>query len=180
MAVSPVFRSWVAGEIVTASYMNTNIRDAGNFFLAWPVCETRQTVAQSIATGGAGAPLLFDFNDSDTDGGHSTVTNTSRYTGKTAGRFQFSGASSFAANGTGRRACLWYVNNVTGSAGQVAINATATGDAQIPARARTYFLNGSTDYVELWAWHDSGVTLSTLATPVQLQPNMSVRMVGTT
>lgn len=154
--------------------MNTNIRDAGNFFLSWPVCEARQTVVQSIPTGVL-TGLLFNVNDIDTDGGHSTVTNTSRYTGKTAGRYQLAGATSWVSSTPGTRAALWAANG----AGAMAASQLA-GTGQVAARTRTFFLNGTSDYVELFVFQDSGGAVNTDLGVVHVQPNMSIRMVGTT
>lgn len=180
MATIPVFRTWVAGEIVTAAFLNANVRDAGNFFLSWPVAELRQTVAQSIANGGTGAALLFDVEDIDTDNGHSTVTNTSRYTGQTAGRFQLSGASHLAANVTGRRGCWWRLNAADVAASMSLGPASAAFDMASVSRVRTIVLNGSTDYVELVAYQESGGALLTTVTSASGgQSSMSVRMVGT-
>lgn len=176
MATLPVFRTWVAGEIVTAAFMNTNIRDAGNFFLSWPVAELRQTVAQSIAN--LGATITFDVEDIDTDNGHSTVTNTSRYTPQTAGRFQFSGGSVWAANATGRKGNWWMRNAglVNGSSAVVASTATLT--LAVPARTMTMAANGSTDFMELFGYQESGGALNTAVSTID-QSSMSVRMVGT-
>lgn len=181
MANLPVFRTWVAGEVVTAAYFNSNVRDAGNFFLSWPVAEIRQTVAQSFPNITQNA-LTLDTNDIDTDGGHSTSVNPTRYTGKTPGRFQGSGMVSFVSNATGRRLCLWIKNGTTSvNSGQAGAQTITSGNGtQVPARTVTTFLNGTTDYIELQAYQDSTVALNTDVSVVAVQPGMSVRMVGTT
>jgi hypothetical protein len=178
MATIPSFRTWVTGEVVTAAFMNSNIRDAGNFFLSWPVFEGRQTVAQSIANASF-VPITFDTEDIDTDNGHSTSTNTSRYTGQTQGRFQISGAIGYAANATGRRATGLSLNGAPINGGQTASPATTINDAEYPTRTKTMFLNGSTDYVEIVAYQESGGALNTFATTGG-QSSFSARMVGTT
>ena len=178
MATLPSFRTWVAGEIVTAAYLNSNVRDAGNFFLSWPVCETRQTLAQSL-TNSTATTILYDTNDIDTDSGHSTSTNTSRYTGKTAGRFQISGGIGYASNATGQRWVEWQKNGTSINGGGV-LAAPVNGQiTRLPARTMTVFLNGSTDYVELMGLQTSGGALNTAVSAAD-QPTLSVRMVGTT
>lgn len=178
MATIPSFRTWVAGEIVTAAYMNTNIRDAGNFFLSWPVCETRQGAAQSLPNNTL-TNILFDTNDIDTDGGHSTSVNTDRYVGKTAGRFQVSGGVGYAAGvGTWRVAEIQKNGAAINIGSHIAIPNSGTTH-RMPTRTLTLSLNGTTDYVTIVAFQNSGGALNT-ATTTGDQSHMSVRMVGTT
>lgn len=179
MATLPSFRTWVAGEIVTAAYLNANVRDAGNFFLSWPVFEGRQTVAQSIANSTSVA-ITFDTEDIDTDNGHSTVTNTSRYTPQTAGRFQISGGYTFVANATGvRNADIW--KNGSGvNAGSASYPANGSQISRYSTRAMTQTANGSTDFFEIAAFQTSGGALNTDVSLGLSQSSFSVRMVGTT
>lgn len=177
MATVPTFRTWVTGEIVTAAELNSNIRDAGNFFLSWPVFEGRQTVSQSIPNT-TSTPVAIDVEDVDTDGGHSISTNTSRYTPATAGRFQLSGGISYAANATGARiAELW--KNGAPINGSSAIYTWLAGiTTRCPTRTMTAYANGASDYFELYAYQSSGGALSTSIIPSE-QSTFSVRMVGT-
>lgn len=177
MATLPSFRTWVAGEIVTAAYFNTNVRDAGNFFLSWPVFEGRQTVAQALASG-ANTALLFDTEDIDTDNGHSTVTNTDRYTPQTAGRFQISGKVSFAANATSYRGAVILKNGAVIN-GADTIHPPISGVTHRQATPTlTQLANGTTDYFQIAGTHAIGAPLNTSIAAVE-QPTFSVRMVGT-
>lgn len=65
----------LSGEPIRASDRDTQ-------YLA----RVRATATQSINDSSA-TPLLFDTDDVDDDGGHSTVTNTSRYTAQRDGRY---------------------------------------------------------------------------------------------
>jgi hypothetical protein len=178
MATIPVEITWTTGQVVTAAQLNSNLRDAVNFLLSWPVCELRQTVAQSVANN-TDTPLSMDAEEIDTDNMHSTVTNTSRVTAQTAGRFQLSGGTSYASNTTGRRAASYRLNGAPMLGTQAAITAAgATADVQPTGRTLTTYLNVG-DYVELVAYQDSGGSLNTQVTTGQ-QPRFSVRMVGTT
>lgn len=179
MATLPAFRTWVAGEIVTAAFMNTNIRDPGNFFLSWPVFEGRQTAGQSIPNGTPTA-LLFDAEDIDTDNGHSTSVNTSRYTPVTAGRFQISGGFTFVANATGVRNCDLWKNGASINAGSASYPANGANIARYPVRTMTMTANGTTDFFELAAFQSSGGALLTDVSLGLSQSGFSVRMVGTT
>lgn len=177
MATLPVFRTWVAGEIITAAYMNTNIRDAGNFFLSWPVFEGRQTVAQSMASGSISL-ILYDIEDIDTDNGHSTVTNTDRYTPQTAGRFQLGGKVSFAANATSFRQALLLKNNAQVGGGDNVLPPVSGVSHRMNTPTMTLYANGSGDYFQIGAGQSTGGALNTSVVAAE-QSIMSVRMVGT-
>lgn len=173
MGTLPSFRTWVSGEVVTAAYFNANVRDAGNFFVAVPIAELRQTTNQSIPSATYTA-LLFDSEDVDSDNAHSTVTNTSRYTAQTSGWFRFDGGCSFAANATGRRILAWFKNGSIINGNTVMLgNAGGGATTDIPARSKLIQMNGSTDYVELSAYQESGGALLTFANSSE-QPHMSV------
>lgn len=176
--IVPVFRTWVAGEIVTAAYMNTNIRDAGNFFVAVPLAVLRQTVAQSIPNG-AFTALLLDTEDIDRDGGHSTVTNTSRYTAQTAGWYTFQGSINFTANVTGQRTIVFRPNGgaATTYKNKVQIPMAGTVGSGSVVTTATFSMNGTTDYVEILGWQNSGGALLTYITD-EGNPSMAVRWVS--
>ena len=179
MATTPVFRTWVAGEVVTAAYFNANVRDAGNFFLSVPTLEARQTVAQSIANSATSA-LSMDTEDFDNDNMHSTVTNSSRATPVTAARYQVSGATSYVSNATGSRHAEIWKNGAALNGGGASMQTDSAGvSTRQPTRTLTLPMNGTTDYVEIVAFQTSGVGLNTDVTGIT-QPTLSVRWVGTT
>lgn len=176
MATVPSFRTWVVGELVTASFMNTNIRDAGNFLTAVPIFAGHATVAQSIPTN-TGTSLLIDTEDTDPDSGHSTVTNTARYTAQTAGWWRFGGGGSLAANATGARLC-WVDKN---GAGQ--LNGSATSFAPTAANppemtVKTGFVNLLVnDFVQIQLFQSSGGALLTVIAGVEAQPSFNMQWV---
>lgn len=179
MASVPSFRTWVTGEIATATYFNANVRDAGNFFLSLPVCECRQTVAQSIPNV-SGTALSFNTNDVDTDSGHSTVTNNSRYTAKTRGRFQVSGGISYAAHAdSNAREVEIQVNGASIGGTDICVIGFSADNTRIGTRVKSIFLNGSTDFVQIVGFQASGGALNTVISSAQ-QPHMNVRWIGTT
>ena len=176
MATVPVYRTWVAGEVVTAAYFNANVRDAGNFWLTVPVAEIRQTVAQSLTTA-VGANITFDTEDTDNDNGHSTVTNTDRYVPKTAGRFQICGGVGFASGaGTLRSADINF--NGTTFAG-CSTTTTPVGGGfthRMGTKMITRQVNGNTDFFTIQALQNSGGALLTAVAGLE-QSTMSVRWV---
>jgi hypothetical protein len=175
MGTVPTFRTWVVGELVTASFMNTNIRDGGNFLTAVPTFEGRQTVAQSIPNS-SGTAVLLDTEDIDSDGGHSTVTNTSRYTAQTAGWYRYGGACSLAANATGTR-IVWVNKNAATVAGTAATGvASASIAPAIAMRSRLVQL-ALTDFLEMIMFQNSGVAQNTVISGVESQPSLGLQWV---
>lgn len=176
--IVPVFRTWVAGEIVTAAYMNTNIRDAGNFFVAVPLAVLRQTVAQSFPTG-AFTALLLDTEDIDRDGGHSTVTNTSRYTAQTSGWYSFQGSINFAVSTVGQRTIVFRPNGgaATTYKNKMQIPMAGTVGTGSIVTSATFFMNGTTDYVEVLGYQNTAGALLTWVTD-EGNPSMNVRWVS--
>jgi hypothetical protein len=173
----PSFRTWVAGEIVTAAYMNANVRDAGNFMIGQPIAFLRQATLQSIPNN-AFTSISLDTSDVDSDGGHSNITNNSRYTGKTAGWFQFSGGISIVVNATGARGAAWAKNGAAVSGGGALIQTVAaTFPTWVAARTIPIQLNGTTDFVEIQAFQNSGGALNTSTGSANDQPSMAVRWV---
>ncbi|WP_084963761.1 hypothetical protein [Thermoactinospora rubra] len=89
MATIPSPRTWTVGELVTAAKMNADLRDGLNFLLAPPLAALRKSVNQLIPQTSP-TEVTWDVEDIDRDGGHSNVTNPSRYTAQTAGWYQVS------------------------------------------------------------------------------------------
>ncbi|MFD9949814.1 hypothetical protein ACFWYW_55905 [Nonomuraea sp. NPDC059023] len=89
MATLPSPRTWTVGELLTAAKLNLDLRDGLNFLLSPPLAVLRKSGNQSIPQS-ASTEVTWDVEDIDRDGGHSTVSNTSRYTSQTAGWYNFS------------------------------------------------------------------------------------------
>lgn len=169
MATVPVTRTWVAGEVVTAAYMNNNITAVLGWLLAPAIVQLRQIVAQSLPDG-AFTALTFTAEDVDSTGMHSTSVNTTRATSVYPGWYYFSASSSTAANGTGRRGGQWAVNGTTLNAASTLVP-PHTAAVVIPSKGLLIFLNVG-DYVEYKAYQNSTAALSTLVTS-QEQSNMT-------
>ena len=91
--------------------MGHQVRDNLEFLIDPPACSVFNTVAQSLATGSA---TVLDANSEnfDNDAMHSNVTNNSRITVQTAGRYLFYTRVEFAANATGVREIRFNKNGV--------------------------------------------------------------------
>ena len=73
---------------------------AGGTTVAKDLAYLRRTTSQSL-TASVWTATLFDAEDIDAANGHSTTTNTSRYTAVAAGKYRITGAVSFTwASGT--------------------------------------------------------------------------------
>jgi hypothetical protein len=152
----PVEITWVTGQIVSAAQLNANLRDAINFLLAPPMAVLRQTVSQSLPTG-VWTPVNLDSEDLDRDGGHSTVTNTSRYTSQTPSWYGVDLTGSFTnAAATGLRGLAFRLNGVTKSRKQQAAGTTFP----ILNTSGKIFLNVG-DYLESVLYQDTAVSLGT-------------------
>jgi hypothetical protein len=174
MGTVPTALTYVTGQILTASQLNGNPGATwGAFVLSGPAALLRQTSGQSIPNN-VGTAVTFDAEDLDSDNGHSTVTNTSRYTAQTAGWLWVAGLVAHGSSTAGdNRGCFWAVNGVTLNASNVAIPPRGgTGATTIPAITRLIQVAAG-DFVELMAIHNAGAALSTLAAG-QNQCSMSV------
>jgi hypothetical protein len=136
-------------------------RDYINFFVAPPLCVVTNSGAQSIVNAGSGSAVTFDTEAVDTDGMHSTGTNTSRLTAVTPGYYVVTGHVVFASNATGERQA-WLLINGTGSRIGFGTTLAMTGASHVTAviASTTLFLNVG-DYVEMFAYQSSGGALNT-------------------
>lgn len=171
MAVVPVPPTFADG-IVSASKLS-QLCDAVTFVQNPPLAELRQTSTQSLTTA-TWTSLTFTTEDVDTEDGHDTSSDTSKYFAVYPGYYQVSGGYVTAGNATGLRGTRFAVNGtaVNASSTMETANASATAYA---ARTRTVYLDVD-DYVEIQAYQSSGGNLSTAAT-AESQPHLSVRLV---
>jgi hypothetical protein len=164
---------YVTGQVVTAAQLNGSPGGTwGPFVLGRPDVRVRQTVAQSIPNN-TWTDLAFDTEDVDPDLWHSTVTNTARLTPQTAGRISLIGAGvAFAGNVTGRRGVRWALNGSPLNGTDVLVPAGSSGTFAVGARGDRVDVNGSTDYLTVQVYQDSGGALST-SVAADVQPAAS-------
>lgn len=155
-----------------ASDVNTDVAALA----APPIAVLRQTVAQTL-TNGTFTALTFTTEDIDTANGHSTSTNTSRYTCQVAGKYMLTGGVTFASNGTGARYARWRVNGADVSGGGTSMPGISGDQALLPARTVIVALNVG-DYVELWAYQGSGGNLDTYVGVTYAQSTVTVMRVS--
>jgi hypothetical protein len=122
-------------------------------------CSITKTTAPSIANS-TWVALTYDSESFDTDGFHSTATNTSRITIPTGkgGKYLITSTIQWDASGTGRRSLKMYINGV----------ASSTYFTELSPVASTYPFNLFTgvltlvagDYIETYVNQSSGSTMN--------------------
>jgi hypothetical protein len=167
LATIPTLYDFTALDNPTAAKLDS-IKALGDFLLTLrPLAQLRQQATQNLTTG-VWTPIIFGASseDLDRDGGHSTASNTSRYTGLTPGWYKFSGGVEIAGDTGGHRFAAFGKNGTfpgtltTGRGFQGAPPAGA-GTSAAAAGPVLFQLNGTTDYVELFGMQNSGGTVAT-------------------
>ncbi|MFE9844667.1 hypothetical protein [Streptomyces goshikiensis] len=150
----------VPGYYQTAALFNAQVRDLNNFALGPPVFRGYQATLQSLATG-VWVSISLDTEAVDSDGGHSTVTNPSRYVCQVAGLYLVGGAVAFAANGTGYRGARMLLNGSSSiTAAAAFLPATSAGSQGMTVLGTVQLAVG--DYVEIQGSQNSGGSINTV------------------
>jgi hypothetical protein len=154
------------------------LADEYNGGVIQPHAWLRATVDQSVANNTFTAVNL-DTEDSDTHNGHSTVTNTGRYTAQIAGWYRILGRTGWASNATGWRALDIYHGP---GAGDTAVLGCADWK---PCASSTFAFSlqamcdlhmAVNDYVYMAAFQTSGGALN-LFSGADIQCSMSVQLI---
>lgn len=158
----PVAVTESPGNYDTAALFNAQVRDLNNFALTPPMFYGYATTAQSIPGSNVMTALNLDTEVLDADGGHSTVTNTSRYTPTVPGLYLVFGSVGWPSTTAGDRRLQIALNGggVIGSGAAFDPSNAVTSGMQTSGFVTC---NGSTDYIEVMAAQASGGPLSTSA-----------------
>ena len=145
------------GNVAPAAW-GTQIRLNFEFLIDPPVCKVSNSAAQSVANNTL-AILTANTETEDNDGMHSTVTNTSRLTAQTAGRFLFGTVVEFAANLASYNQVDFLKNGATGLPGTRLPPVTTSSH---PTALVLYTLERMSvgDYVETRVRHTAGSALN--------------------
>ena len=140
-----------------------------------PTFMLRQTIAQSF-TNSTFAPITFDVEDNDSNSGHSTVSNTDRYTCPLAGLWELGGGASSAVNSTGSRIPRLTKNGaiIAGSAANVM--APTDGNFAIVGARTVRVQLALNDIIRLEYAQVSGGSLNTAVTDYA-QPTLTGRWI---
>lgn len=162
MPAVPTVPTWAAGQRVYASQL-TSLGSVAAFSTAnKPIAVLTQATPQ-LLTNNTAAAITFDASTVDNTSGHSNTVNPSRWTASYPGWYRVRGQVTFAASATNDRSVQIYKN---GTAVSTQWNvAPSAGASFAPGRETEglVFLNGTTDYVEIWALQNSGGALNTFA-----------------
>lgn len=167
-------RTWVAGDVLTAAQLNTDVRDNISFLANPPSAIARRAASQSIANA-TWTLITFDTEDRDTDGMF-TVASGDRITIVTAGLYHVEFKAAFSVNVNGDRAfqiCKGIVVDTGGFARATgkatAIDSSATIGGDIPLIAG--------DTLSFQVYQNSAGALNTEATAYG-HPRASARWVS--
>lgn len=137
--------------------------DVDNLLALPTYAQLLQTTAWNYTSGGW-HPIQMQSEDFDVNNGHSTSSNPSRWYPGRAGVFAASGGIAWAPNSDGRRGVRLVKNGTTairGSASITPATPASLGNSGVPMRL-IFFQLGASDYIELYGFQDSGITLSTI------------------
>ncbi|MEV0616206.1 hypothetical protein AB0I81_23025 [Nonomuraea sp. NPDC050404] len=161
MATVPNPRTWTVGELLTASKLNTDLRDGLNFLLSPPLASLIKGNSQSIPNNST-QTVTWVSEEIDRDGGHDNVTNNSRYTAQSAGWYKFTLTQTWNFGTTGIRQSIIRKNNTTNLIVHLYVPIGGGGGAS-GALSGIAFLAVS-DYLEVRAFQDSGSALDLQST----------------
>ena len=160
MAV-PSMSTFYAGQRLRAADMNSQVRDAVNWAFAGKVCRVQRPSSQTIATGGEA--IQFPIEDFDPLAWHNGSTLTNLIAPDIAGYYQVHGCSSFVGSsaGTIRRLVIQAKSYNSGPYDMATTSHLPSTTRLLMSVSTIVYLNGTTDYVQLFAYQDTGSSLST-------------------
>jgi hypothetical protein len=129
----------------------------GTMNLVGPAFSVYRNSAQSIANS-TYTKIQLDTENFDTANCFDSTTNY-RFTPTVAGYYQINGIVSMSGNTTGITGSAIYKNGTLYCNGSIAPNNVLLGGNS--GVSSVIYMNGSTDYVELYVWQGSGGSLNT-------------------
>lgn len=146
--------NFTTGAIVTESQLDT-LSDDITFLANPPTVRVNRSTDQTGIVTGTDTVVLFPNENFDTDTLHSTVTNTGRLTATTAGKYRIRGTIAWNNTATGVRTCRLRVNGTTVIDHDT--DDASAGPHYVVLHVGTSYQLAAGDYVELIAFHNSGV-----------------------
>lgn len=160
MAV-PTLATIAVGDKITAAYL-TSIKTYLDFLAEPPRVKAWQSGSGQVFTTGTAAVVQYNSESWDTDSMHNTVTNNSRITIVTPGRYLFTGSVGWPSNSSGYRNAILLKNGAAVARCQAAASPTTNNTVQ---QVIGEDLAVAGDYYEVQAVQTSGGSL-TLVTGV--------------
>lgn len=144
------------GTVAPAAW-GDQARDNDEFLIDPPTCSVFDTSSPSL-THDTVTVLNANSENYDNNAMHSTVSNTSRITFQTAGRYLLTAVLVFAANNSGNRGFNFRINGTT-TLNMTLHPASSSGALTTnQSGARTYVASAG-DYAEVTAYQSSGAGL---------------------
>ena len=138
-------------SVAPASWGDT-VRDDLEWLVDRPGCAVYNSATQNVNTS-SNTVLTADSELYDLDSMHSTVSNTSRITATTAGKYRIAALVEWDTDATGRREAELLVNGST-----VHTLVTATAVSGLTLNGSKILTLAAGDYVEVRVWQNSGTT----------------------
>lgn len=153
--------TWSINDVVTASDLNTHLRDNLNFVNDFHGARVYNSAAISIPTevSNIWTPITFNSERFDTDSFHDTASNTSRLTIPTgfAGKYLFFAHMVWDAAHTGSQADIRFLKNGTIAFASHGYTATSGSKRQLLVSIREM---ADSDYVEVEVQHNHGSSIN--------------------
>lgn len=143
------------GSVAPAAW-GDGLRDNQEFFIDPPGCSVFDGTGQTLSNASAAA-LACGSETFDNDAMHSTVTNPSRITAQTPGRFLFLVTVEFGTSATGIRQAFFRTNGTTTLQGSRHNAVTTFGNI---FQAVQMIVLAAGEYVEAMGYQSSGGNLS--------------------
>lgn len=151
--------SYLTGALWTAQVKATMDYLMGSGTNGVPRFKGYASTGQSIATGsGADTAVTLDSESYDSDNGHSTTVNTSRYTIQVAGTYLIMATAGFPTNSTGNRKLGININGSNANGGVFTGPAMASNSWAACVGVEQALVVG--DYIEMVVWQTSTISLS--------------------
>jgi hypothetical protein len=153
-------RTWIAGEVVTASLMNTHVRDNLAYLATPPSVRCYNSAAQTLTNNTDTALTLNTTRWDDLPSGLTTPQHSGSSTHLTCradGKYHIFCNAVFASGGTGSRSLAIRINGTTNRATETYPN---DGVVVVRCALSTIWSLVDGDYVELVGYQDSGGNLN--------------------
>lgn len=176
MAVPPL-TSWDVGVNPTSTILNARIRDAIAFLKNRPHAVLRRITSNQPLSNNTVTPIMWNSEDMDTDGGHSNVTNPSRYTFNTPGVYYVNTVLVWGQSTVGKRSMFFALNGDTSRRyGWNSIFPINASGADMCLNACAHVTAQAGDYIEVWGLQDSGGSLD--VKPSNQDPRFEIEWVA--
>lgn len=163
MGAIPVPRTWVQNEVPPYSTLNAEVYDTVKWLLQPPMCKVRQTATQAILTA-TFTTINFQTEENDPYNWHNSNSNITRVTPTFPGWYRGWWSLGLSTNNGGfyRLGMLQRNGSATDRRSRKDSKPPVGGSQKVFKGIPFYIsLNGTTDYVELIGYQDSGSTVNT-------------------